>query len=417
VATERIFGVHRRRGFELTGSAAAWTASALVAVLFMGSTLLTPLYGVYRQAFGFSRIALTLLYSVYVIGNLAALLLFGRLSDRLGRRRISMLALGLAAASTLLFLLARSLAWLFLARVLSGFSVGLGVGAATAWIAELMGARRRPAAAAATTVANMLGLAFGPALAGPLAQYSDSPLRLPFVAYLGVLAAMAALIAKTCETVARAERGAGALPRPRLGVPARIRGQFLAPAIALFGTMALVGFYAALAPTVLKEDLRQDNLAVASGIVCELFVLAAIAVAVTRRLPSRTSMLAGLALFVPSLALLTAAQSARSMPLFVAGAAVTGLACALSYRGSLEVISQIAPADRRAEVVSTYFVAGFAGNAIPVVGIGVISTLAGEETAAVTFAAVLAAFAIGALAWDLVRARPRARAAAAAREG
>lgn len=46
----------------------------------MGSTLLTPLYVVYRETFAFSELTLTLIYATYVIGNLSALFLFGRLS-------------------------------------------------------------------------------------------------------------------------------------------------------------------------------------------------------------------------------------------------------------------------------------------------------------------------------------------------
>src|SRR4051812_38741985 len=53
---------------------------AVIAVVFMGSTLLTPLYDLYRSAYGLSVLGLGLLYAVYVIGNLIALLFLGRLS-------------------------------------------------------------------------------------------------------------------------------------------------------------------------------------------------------------------------------------------------------------------------------------------------------------------------------------------------
>src|SRR5690348_13128337 len=77
----------------------------VVGGLFMGSTLLTPIYELYRSAFGLSAISLTLLYASYVIGNLVALLFLGRLSDQIGRRPVALAGLGLAALSTLLFLL------------------------------------------------------------------------------------------------------------------------------------------------------------------------------------------------------------------------------------------------------------------------------------------------------------------------
>ncbi|WP_292016031.1 hypothetical protein [Mesorhizobium sp.] len=74
------------RDNEFGGGAATTAVAAMSAALFAGSTVLTPLYVIYKQAFGFSQMTLTLVYAVYVVGNLAALLVFGRLSDAIGRR-------------------------------------------------------------------------------------------------------------------------------------------------------------------------------------------------------------------------------------------------------------------------------------------------------------------------------------------
>jgi hypothetical protein len=84
------------------------------------------------------------------------------------------------------------------------------------------------------------------------------------------------------------------------------------------------------------------------------------------------------------------------MTLLLAGTALSGVAIAIGFRGSLQVVNQIAPADRRAEVVSTYLVAGFAGNALPVIGVGVISNLANSTLASLIFAATIVAFAVAA---------------------
>jgi MFS family permease len=58
----------------------------LLAAAFGLSPLITPLYLIYQQQLGFSQITLTLIYAAYAIGNVAALLFFGRISDRAGRR-------------------------------------------------------------------------------------------------------------------------------------------------------------------------------------------------------------------------------------------------------------------------------------------------------------------------------------------
>ncbi|HYQ08819.1 MAG TPA: MFS transporter [Xanthobacteraceae bacterium] len=93
-------------------------------VMFVGAILPTPLYPLYRQAFGFSGVTLTLIYATYVLGNLAALLLFGRLADQIGRRAASLPAVAVGIASTIVFAAAQGTGWLFAARALSGFSTG-----------------------------------------------------------------------------------------------------------------------------------------------------------------------------------------------------------------------------------------------------------------------------------------------------
>src|SRR5690348_6728247 len=73
-----------------------WIVALELGIVFAGSTVPTPLYLFYRHAFGFSEITLTLIYAVYVLGNLCALFFFGRLSDQIGRRTTTFPALGVA---------------------------------------------------------------------------------------------------------------------------------------------------------------------------------------------------------------------------------------------------------------------------------------------------------------------------------
>jgi MFS family permease len=122
----------RLRELELKGAAAVCVAASMIGALFAGSTLLTPLYVIYKHELGFSQITLTLIYAIYVIGNLAALLLFGRLSDAIGRRRTAVPAMAVAIFSTLIFLFARGTTSLFVARMLSGLAIGVGAGTGTA---------------------------------------------------------------------------------------------------------------------------------------------------------------------------------------------------------------------------------------------------------------------------------------------
>jgi MFS family permease len=358
--------------------------------MFFGATLPTPLYPLYRAAFGFGQITLTLIYAVYVLGNLVALLFFGRLSDQLGRRLATLPAIGVGIVSTLTFLLADGTVWLFAARVLSGFATGLAAGAATAWLTELQRQGDNAAAASIASAANLAGLALAPLPAGTLAQFAPWPLRLPYAVYLIMLVGIGLAILGPPETVKhRARRIAELSLKPRLGVPKKIRRAFLSPAVTAFVTFALIGFYAALIPSLLNESLQQKSPVLAGAVVFVLFVVATAVAAVTGKLHARFAMLSGLALLPPSLMLLVAAQLLRSMPLLLLATMLGGISAALGYRGSLEVVNRIAPSDKRSEVVSSYLIAVYLGNSLPIIGIGLLADLVSSIAAHLAFAVII----------------------------
>jgi predicted MFS family arabinose efflux permease len=376
----------------------------MIGVLFAGSTILTPLYVMYEHALGFSRLTLTLIYAVYVVGNLAALFLFGRLSDRVGRRRAAVPSLALAGISALVFMLGQGVVSLYIGRVLGGLAVGIGAGTGTAWLAELIADEDKRRAGSLATATNFLGLGVGALVAGLLAEYAPWPLHLTFVVYIAVLLVIVPLIWRTRETVTPAKEEKGC-PRPRLSVAQQIRSQFVAPAVSGFAAMALTGFYAALAPSILAGNLHEPSHAVAGLLFFGLSMVVSGTILLTRNVASRAAMLWALGLLPPSVAAMVAAQLTASMPVMLMATALCGVAVGLGYCGSLQVVNQIAPAAQRAEVVSSYFVCCFAGNALPVIGVGVLSVLAGAATASIVFAVVIALFAIAALAFGIKYAR------------
>jgi MFS family permease len=260
----------------------ALTAVAVqLGIMFIGAILPTPLYPLYREAFGFSGVILTLIYATYVLGNLTALLLFGRLADQIGRRPASLPAVAVGIVSAAVFAAAQSTGWLFVARGLSGFSTGLASGAATAWIAELYAGRERGRAARIASGANFLGCAAGPLIGGLFAQFAPAPLRLCYLAYLVLLFGSAGAILLPRETVTQPKPLRDIDLRPRIGVPPGIRLQFISPAVTGFATFSLIGFYSALIPSLLGETLHQSAPLVAGAVVCELFLVATVAILIS----------------------------------------------------------------------------------------------------------------------------------------
>lgn len=384
--------------------AARWLAAAHLGIIYAGATLLTPLYRLYREEFRFSQLTLTLIYAAYVVGNLVALLPLGRLSDQLGRRSVNAVAVLVATLATFLYLAATSTAWLVAGRITSGLAIGLAATATTAWLAELTPDKGR--ASLFATCGNFAGLALGALLAGLLASFLPRPLELSYLAYLLPLGASAAFVAWLPESAPRRVGSARELKlRPRLGVPRRLLGPFLAPACTAFATFAVVGYYGALMPSLLARALHRPSPALGGAMLALLCVLGVLSALLARALSSRVAMLAGLALLLPGLALLPSAEALHSFALLVCGAAITGPATLLGYRGSLQVVNEIAPAERRGEVTGSYILCCYAGNALPIVGIGVLTSFACPFTADLSFAVLIAGLAVLALITGATRLR------------
>src|SRR6478609_2403924 len=163
-------------------------ATYVIALCLFASVVPSPLYRSYMLLWHFSSLSLTLIYATYAFGVLATLLLAGRVSDDVGRRPVLLVALGLLIASSLLFVLARSAVWLFIARGLQGVATGAAVSSASAAMLDLH-PRRDPAdVGLANGVATSLGIGLGVLTSSVLVQLGAAPRVLPYVVLLVLFA-------------------------------------------------------------------------------------------------------------------------------------------------------------------------------------------------------------------------------------
>jgi MFS family permease len=367
---------------------AFWLIAVLFAVAMLGTTLPTPLYVIYQSQWHFSSGTVTVIFASYAAGVLAALLLAGRSSDQVGRRPVLAVALAFSAVSTVVFILAPGLAWLFVGRVLSGLSAGLVTGTATAALTESYDGPSSRRASMVATAANMGGLGLGPLIAGLFAQYGPRPTVLVFEVYLAMLAIVAAALYVVPETVTR--RRKLDLRFTGLGIPAAGRSEFIAAGVAGFAAFSLLGLFTALAPSFLGQILHQHSHVISGAVVFAIFGTAAVTQLFLGRFPSRPVIICGLTAFLAALALIVAALSAASMALFLAGTFTGGAAVGAVFIGSLSTANRLAPVQVRGRVVSTYFVFAYLGLAIPVIGVGIASEHVGDFRAVLVCAIVLA---------------------------
>jgi MFS family permease len=363
----------------------------------LGTTLPTPLYGIYQERWHFSAAMVTVIFAVYAAAVLVTLLLAGRSSDQAGRKPVLAVALTISALSTVTFIVAPNEGVLVFARVLSGVSAGLITGTATATLTELIPASAsRARASLVATAANMGGLGLGPLIAGLFAQFLPHPTTLVFEAYLAVLIAAGLCLLLIPETVLSRRRPT--LRFAGLGIPEKGRGQFIAIAVAGFAAFALLGLFSSLVPGFIGGVLHQGSHAIQGGVVFGMFAVGTATQVALSRFASRRVVLSGLGLFLVALALILTALAQGSLPVFLVGTVVSGAAVGAIFLGSLATANQLAPAERRGQAISAFFVACYAGLIIPVVGVGVLSAFIGTFPAVLAFALLLAALCLFSLA-------------------
>jgi MFS family permease len=384
---------------------AFWLVAVAFAVTMFGTTLPTPLYVLYQEDLGFPEGILTVIFAVYAAGVLAALLLFGRASDQLGRRRMLLVGLACAALSTAAFLLDHGVALLIVGRVLSGLSAGIFTGTATAALVDLAGAGQGRRATLVATTSNIGALGLGPLVAGVLAQFAPRPLRLPFWVDLAVVLLAIVAVWAMPETVDVPEHPRLRISRPDL--PPQVRPVFIRAATAGFAGFAVLGLFAAVAPSFLLDLLHEPSHALSGAVVFTLFAASTLGqVALARRLGHR-ALAAGCAALIAGMGLLAVGLAATSLAAVIAAAIIAGLGQGLCMRAGLEAVNTQAPAQRRAGVASTFFIVMYLGIALAAIGVGMAATAVGLRTAGIAACIVVGAIAAVALATTLVPARTR----------
>jgi MFS family permease len=369
----------------------------------LGTTLPTPLYSLYRERFGFSELMITVIFATYAAGVIAALLLVGRLSDEIGRRPVLLPGIALSALSAAAFLLAQGLAPLLIGRVVSGLSAGIFTGTATATLIDFAPPGRPGRGTLVATGANMLGLGFGPLLAGLLAQYAAEPLRLPFWVDLALLVPAAIAIVAIPEPVKA--RGRPRLRPQALHVPPQVRPIFIRGALAAFAGFAVLGLFTAVSPAFLGQTLHITSHAVVGLVVFVVFAASFAGQLVFEVAPERQAMPLGCAALIVGMALVAAGLAVPSLALLVIGGVIAGVGQGLSFRAGLTGVNAAAPPEERGEVASSFFVVAYVAISVPVIGVGLLAEATTLRTAGLVFAAVVAAIAAVVLA--LLGRRPK----------
>lgn len=388
----------------LSRRAAYGVAAAVIGLGLFASVTPSPLYQLYAERWHFSTVTLTLVYATYAFGVLVSLLLTGRVSDDVGRRPVLIAALVGLLGSTTLFALARSVAWLFAARGLQGIATGAALSAASAALLDLHPRRDPTAVSLTNAVASATGLGVGVLVSSALVQLGHAPRLLPFLV-LGVLAAVTLAGAFLMpEPVAERRRFRLTFERP--GVPPVVRRPFALAALAVLSSWSIGGLFFSLGPELGARLFHSTNAVVEAIGIAALTGSAAVSQLVFARIaPWRGASLGSVALALGT-AVIVAGTGLTSAPLYVAGAVIGGVGFGLAFLGGLRALAAQIPAERRAAVMSAFYVAAYASLSVPAVLGGIVASHVALTTTFEWFGGVVIVLAL-VVAVEAWRTRPR----------
>jgi len=389
----------------LPRAAAFWLVGGVLVLLFFAAAAPSPLYGVYQAQWQFSAITLTTIFAAYALLLLITLLVFGSVSDYLGRRRVILAGLAMAAGACGLFLAADGVGLLFAARALQGAAVGTATSALGAALIDLQPAGSRRAAVI-TTSASMLGLAAGGLSASALVQYGPARTHLIWWLLLGVSLAAAVAVLRMPETTPT-RPGVLASLRPRVAVPRQARGAFGMALPCVIAVWMLSGFYLSLGPSLATQVLRSPDLLWGGLVIFLVAGTGAAASVVFRGLSGPSAMLAGCLTLLGGTAVTLTAIELPSAVAFLTGTAVAGAGFGTAMLGAFRTISALAPPGQRASLIAAYFIASYLAFSIPVVAAGVAAAHVGLHRTALVYCAVIAVLAAVAAGSLIFRGRSR----------
>ena len=222
----------------------------------------------------------------------------------------------------------------------------------------------------------------------------DAPLTVPYVFFAALLVVAVIVVALAPETVTR-PRDAPGLSAAADRRPGRRARSFFAAAGGAFVSFAAFGLFTSLAPSFLAGTLGHTSHVLAGVPALTGFGAAILAQLAAGAWDVKRLVGTGTAALSAGLALLVTALWAPSLALFLVGGVITGAGAGLLFKGGIVRASVLAASSpNRAEVLAGFFLAGYLGLSVPVLGLGVAAQFMAPKVALLAFAALLLAGAL-----------------------
>ncbi len=387
------------------------TAAAVAAVTLWASASSSMNYPLYAEHWQLAPWVTTAMFAAYPLALIPMLLVFGNLSDYIGRRTAILGGLAAIVLGGVALGLAPWVWVVFLGRVLLGLGVGLALSPATAAVMEFGGPDGARRAGSTVSAATAVGLTLAMFVGGTFIEFAPAPMVLN--QWVLVLVALA-VFALALRLPRHSPNPAAGRWRPRgLAFPRTGRPRFIAGVLAVVAGYVIGVIFIGLGAAIAKSLLHTDNVFIGGIVIAVSTAAVGVTSLLIRKARPAPLLASGLAASVVSMLALVASGLAGSLPLFFVSSLTSGLAYAFLVSGGLGLIGAAAAPQHRAAAVSTAYFFGYAAQAGAAIWLGIIETTAGFNEAVGIGAALVVIPATAAVL--LAAIRPETRQARLAR--
>ncbi|MBL4800110.1 MAG: MFS transporter [Oleispira sp.] len=334
-----------------------------------------PLYPVYAADNGKANGFIALIFSAYVVGLIPVLVLFGGISDYIGKKNTMLISLFISLISNCLILIDQTYQMLFVVRILQGISVAGMLGASAAFILDNIDDLNKSANIQGVLVSVGLGTgALFTSITIPLTEL-DLPLSYYFVAVINLLCIVSMLIIPNEKII----NYGGIVRLPLMSSNSWVY------CFSIFVAWSMVGVIISVAMPIFKSmDAAEYNgllifLSISSGAVFQ---------PLCRDRAPLWALKNGWIISILSYLLLVIGIVYTSVILLLIAALLTGISSlGFLYIGGLKSVMNDTTEDT-AKAVSGYFIYGYLGLGIPCVFVSFITDIIGVVNAVFLFGLV-----------------------------
>lgn len=381
-----------------------WTCAGVLAVALWMSGAATPVYPLYAKDWHLTPFVTTSIFAVYPLVLVIVLLVFGSLSDSIGRRTSILLGIVSSIVGVFLFAVAPDVGWVLVGRAFMGLGVGLSLSPTTAKMIDLAGPANAARTSAISTASTAVGLVFATLIGGALVQYAPFPLHLTYWVLLAVEIALLVFVWRLPQ-----DRPVDASRwRPRgISVPRPLVGAVVSGALCVGTAYAIAALILSQGASIGVDLVGSSNSLVTGALIAVSMVVIGVVALASRRIPLVIAAPIALAATVLGFATLIWAASAHSLALFLGFCVLGGMAYSLFFASGLQIVARYAPEHHRAAILSTVYLVAYLLQGATALWLGGEATAGGLTHAVDLGAPTIAVLSALAVVFVLVLAVPR----------